>query len=63
MAWCFTSRYLRKGIDCMNIDYSVIISLVADITSHCFVIALIFGLAGKLASFALSMILNKKMDL
>lgn len=47
----------------MDIDYAMVVTLVADITGQCFVIALIFGLAGKLATFALSMILNRKMEL
>lgn len=44
-------------------DYSAIVSAVADITANCFPISLIFGLTAKLCNFAYEMIFNKKITL
>lgn len=44
-------------------DYSMIISAVAQITGVCFPISLIFGLTAKLSNFALEMIFNKRISI
>lgn len=44
-------------------DYSEIISMVAEIIKNAYPIALIFGLSGKLVSFSLDLILNRKISL
>lgn len=44
-------------------DYSVVINMVVEIIQHCFPIALIFGITGKIVNFALDMILNRRIEL
>lgn len=44
-------------------DYSVLISEVAQIVGVCFPVSLIFGLTAKLCNFALDMIFNKRITM
>lgn len=44
-------------------DYSVILSQLADLIKFSFPIALIFGLSAKMCNFALDMILNRRIDM
>lgn len=44
-------------------DYSSIISAVAEIVTNCFPISLIFGLTAKLCNFAFELIFNKKISM
>lgn len=45
------------------IDYSSIISSVAQIVTYAFPISLIFGLTAKLANLCFSFIFNRKIEL
>lgn len=47
----------------MEIDYNSIISSIAVITTHAFIISLIFGVCAKMCRFALDMILNRNINL
>lgn len=44
-------------------DYSVVISAVAEIVSYAFPFSLIFGLTAKLCNLAFDMIFNRKIDM
>ena len=44
-------------------DYSVIISQVAELVSYAFPFSLIFGITAKLVNMALDMIFNKKIEM
>ncbi len=44
-------------------DYSAIVSCVANLVGVCFPISLIFGLTAKLSNFALDMIFNRKITM
>ena len=43
-------------------DYSVVISQVAELVGYAFPFSLIFGVTAKLVNLALDMIFNKKID-
>lgn len=44
-------------------DYSVIVSQVAEIVSYAFPFSLIFGITAKLVNMTLDMIFNKKIEI
>lgn len=44
-------------------DYSLIISQVAEIVSYAFPFSLIFGITAKLVNMALDMIFNRKIEM
>lgn len=44
-------------------DYSVIVSQVAEIVSYAFPFSLIFGVTAKLVNMTLDMIFNKKIEI
>lgn len=44
-------------------DYSMILSQIADLIKFSFPIALIFGLSAKMSNFALDMILNRRIEM
>lgn len=44
-------------------DYSVIISQVAELVGYAFPFSLIFGITAKLVNMALDMIFNKKIEM
>ena len=44
-------------------DYSVILSQLADLIKFSIPIALIFGLSAKMCNFALDMILNRRIEM
>ena len=44
-------------------DYSIVISQVAEIVTYAFPFSLIFGVTGKLVNMALDMIFNKKIEM
>jgi len=54
--------YMKKGMKKM-IDYSNIITSVAEIIEYAFPIALIFGVTAKLANLCFSFIFNRKIEL
>ena len=44
-------------------DYSLIISQVAELIKYAFPVSLIFGLTAKFINIALDMILNRKIEM
>lgn len=54
--------YMKKGMIKM-IDYSSIVSGVAEIITYAFPIALIFGVTAKLSNLCFSFIFNRKIEL
>lgn len=44
-------------------DYSLVISQVAQLVSYAFPFSLIFGVTAKLVNMALDMIFNKKIEM
>lgn len=47
----------------MGIDWSIVISQVAQLVGYAFPFSLIFGVTAKLANMALDMIFNKKIEM
>lgn len=52
-----------KGMMLKMVDYSNIISCVANIISYAFPISLIFGITAKLANLTFSFIFNRKIEI
>lgn len=44
-------------------DYTSVLNLVVEIVEYCIPFTLIFGITAKMLTFALDLILNKKIDL